>query len=155
METLRGQAEFLRLALAMGLIGQQDVVAWADTTIGALDEPPVEIIDVALAGNAPVHQVMSRLAEVPGQADLAASAHRALALLRQRVLRDEVSLEDAVRALAAYHCWARVPEQESLQAGNFEEWLYLAQQGKYGTLESVREELLLFLAEHQDGGRAT
>jgi hypothetical protein len=155
MQTLREQAEFYRLALAMGLMSQRYVNAWADNIIGACDEPPIEVIDVALAASRPTHEVMSRLAEVPGEADLAAAAHRALGLLRQRLVRDELSLEGAVQTLAAYHCWAHVPEGESLEAGNFQELLYLAREGLYGTFQSVREELLRFLTEHQDGRRAS
>jgi hypothetical protein len=155
METLREQAEFLRLALAMGLISQHDVIAWADNMIGACEEAPIEIINVSPAANRPVHEVMSRLADVPGEADLAAVAHRTLALLRQRLVRDEVSLKGAVRALAAYRCWAWVPEAERLNAGYFEGLLDVAREGQYGSLQTVREELLRFLTEHQDEGRAT
>jgi hypothetical protein len=139
----------------MGLMSQRDVIAWADNIIGTCEEPPIEVIDVALAGGLPAHEVMSRLAQIPGEGDLAAAAHRALGLLRQRLARGEISLEGAVQALAAYHCWARVPQGESLAAGNFEEWLYLARAGLYGSLQSVREELIRFLTEHQDGRRAS
>ena len=44
MISLREHAEYLRLALALGLLDQSDVVAWADGEIANSDTPPVELI---------------------------------------------------------------------------------------------------------------
>jgi hypothetical protein len=91
------------------------------------------------------------LASIPGQGDLTLVAHQVLWLFRQRLDAGEIPLESAVEILGAYHSYAVVPEDESLAAYNFSEFLYCAQNGLYGTLESVREEIDRFLARHMSG----
>jgi hypothetical protein len=148
MATLREEAEFHRLTLAMALTDVNAVVAWADQTIAALPEPPIQVIDVALAGSRPADELVDLLAVVPGRGNLTAVAHQVLGLLLRRFRNGEFSEELAVDMLWAYHNWADIPEQERLQAGNFADALCCAQQGYYGTLDSVREEILEFLGTH-------
>ena len=45
MSSLREEAEYLRIAIAMGLLDTSAAVAWADRTIMALDVPPIEVIE--------------------------------------------------------------------------------------------------------------
>lgn len=154
MASLREEAEYLRLALAMALLDNDAAVAWADRTIMALDNPPIEIIEVSLAGNKPNDEMMRLLAAVPGQGDLTAVAHQVLGLLHKRLEVGDVSLEAAVEMLWAYHDWAAVSEDERLQAGNFSEYLFGAQEGYWGTLDSVREEIMGFLVRATRRGSA-
>ena len=148
---MREEAEYLRIALAMGLISKDAVVAWADRIIAALDEPLIQVIDVSLSAGRPEVEVMDLLAAVPGSGDLAAAAHRALGLLLQEFRAGRISLERVVEALWAYSNWATVPEGEQVQAVNFTDALFCAQRGYYGTLESVRSEIGSFLDEHVAG----
>jgi hypothetical protein len=150
MATLREEAEFHRLALAMALTDVDTVVAWADQTIAALPEPPIQVIDVSLAGGRPADEVVDLLALIPGKGDLTGVAHRMLGLFHERMRAGEIELELAVDMLWAYHNWAQIPENERLQAGNFHDALFCAQHGYYGTLESVRQEILEFACEHAE-----
>jgi hypothetical protein len=93
---------------------------------------------------------MGLLSCVAGQADLLRPAHRVLGLLRSRLLNGAVTVRQAVNMLGAYHAWARVPEEEQLRAGNLEEVLYLAEQGFYGSMDSVKDSVLQFRADHDD-----
>ncbi len=148
MTSLREQAEYLRLALAMTLVDEEAAIEWADRTILASDNPPVEVIDLSMAGDQPPDELMRLLASVPGQGNLAAVAHQVLGLLHGRLEVGDVTLEQATDMLWAYHDWAAVSEEEIDAAGNFSDYLYMAQMGAYGTLDSVREEILDFLARH-------
>jgi hypothetical protein len=147
MATLREEAEYLRLALAMGLLDKDAAVAWADRTILALDNPPIEVIEVSMAGNQPPDEMMKLLAAIPGEGDLTAAAHRVLKLLRDQLEAGKISLEEAADRLWTYHVCASVPEDERLQAGNFSDCWFCAQQGYWGSPDSVREDVMSFLAQ--------
>jgi len=145
---LKEEAEYLRLALAMGLTTADEVVEWADGQIAALDEPPIQVIDVSLAGSWRAVEIMGLLNVVPGEADLARAAHRALGLFLRRLRDGGISLEQAAEMLWAYSNWASVPEDERLWASNFTDVVNCLNLGYYGTPESVRSEVEEFLTRH-------
>jgi hypothetical protein len=145
------KAEYLRLVLAMGLITPDEVVAWADRLIAALDDPPIQVIDVSLAGSRPAVEIMDLLAAVPGRGDLAAAAHQALGLFLRRFRAGGISLEQAAEMLWAYSNWASIPEGERLWASNFTDAVYCLRHGYAGTDASVRAEVEEFLAQHSVG----
>lgn len=148
MVTLREHGEYLRLALAMGLLDPLDIIAWADSEIAHLDRPPLELIDIALADRLSRYELFKQLDALPGCADREAAAHRVLGLLQNKLQRGEVTLSDTVKALEAYYNWATVPEAEGLRAYNFDDALFCADQNYYGTRESVRADIDDFLARY-------
>ena len=101
METLREDAEYLRLSLSMGLLDEGAVIAWADRNLMVLEGPPVQLIDVSLAGDLPRDELMRLLAVIPGQADLTAVAYQVLGLLRERFESGAVTVEKAMDMLWA------------------------------------------------------
>ncbi len=154
ISTLREEAEFFRLTIAMGLLGPSDAVAWADRTIMALDMPPIELINVSLAGNKSPIEMMDLLASIPGPADLTASAHRALRLLRDRLDARLLTSAAAAKTLDGYRSWAFVSEHELRHADSVWYLLQDVQGGFYGTMESVGEELIDFLNRTLSGESA-
>jgi hypothetical protein len=148
VETLREEAEYLRLCLGMGLLDNGAVVAWEDRNLIALKAPPVQLIDVSLARDLPPDELMRLLESVPGQADLAAVAHQVLAHLRERFDSGAVTIEKAVDMLWAYHNFACVLQDELWEAGNFPEYLYGVQEGWYGPLEALIDEFRKFSDRH-------
>lgn len=148
MASLREEAEYFRLALAMALLDKDAAVVWADRTIMALDDPPIEVIEVSLAGNKLPFEMMSLLASVPGPGDLTAVAHQVLGLLRERLEAGDATLEAAVDMLWGYHNWAAVSEDERRRACKFSADLFGAQEGFWGTLDNLREEVMAFLVRH-------
>jgi hypothetical protein len=149
---LREEAEYLRLALAMGLVTPAEVVAWADRQIAALDEPPIELIDVSLAGSRSPVQVMDLLKAIPGDGDLTAAAHRALGRLLKEFRAGGLSPEQVADMLSAYSNWASVPAGERTAASTFRELVYCMRQGWFGTSESVRSEFEDFLVRNSAEG---
>src|SRR5687768_5616643 len=133
MATLREDAEFHRLALAIGLIGVDMVVAWADQVIALSPEPPIQLIDVSLAGSRYPDEVIALLGLIPGEGDLEVAAHRVLGLFLQRFRSGDMALRTAVDMLEAYQRWAVIPDQERFEAVHFWFDLPLIQQGYYGT----------------------
>jgi hypothetical protein len=148
MATLKEEAEFHRIALAMALMDIDAVVAWADRTIELLPEPPIQVIDVSLAGSRAAAEVVDLLSVVSGPGDTRKVAHQVLGLFLQRFAAGELALEAAVGMLWAYHNWADIAEDERLQAANFYDALNCAQRGYYGTLDAVRQEIMDFARAH-------
>ena len=146
--SLREDAETMRLALAMGLVTADEVVAWADRLIAELDEPPIQLINVSLSGSSPAYMIVDLLAAIPGRGDLALAAHRALGSFLQRFRTGAISLERAAEMLWAYSNWASVPDDERLWASSFTDTANCLKQGYYGTTESVRSEVDAFLVRY-------
>lgn len=116
LPTLREEAETLRLGLLAGLTQPEGVIVWADRVIAELDEPPIEVIDLALAGNSTIDELRHLLEQVPGPADLARAAHRHLGLLREYQLAGKLSFEEVASRLHLYYLTANVEEGERLMA---------------------------------------
>ena len=111
--TIREQAEYHRLLLAMGIICREDVIAWADQLL-LQSTVPVQVIDVSLAVQASLRQLDALLERVPGEGDLALAAHAALG--RFKLVLHDMPLNAAVQKIVAYGNTARVPEQENNDA---------------------------------------
>ncbi len=149
MPILREEAETFRLALKMRLVWPDEVIAWADRRIADLAEPPIELIDVAVATRSFPDDLARLLKRLPGPADLAAAAHRVLEILRARAFSAELDLGVVANMLCVYSMEAAVPEAECWAAAYFSsEYECLAY---YGTPESLREKVRCFLSEHSSG----
>jgi hypothetical protein len=147
MASLKEQAEYQRLALAMKLVSIEDVVAWADSILASLREPPIEIINVSLAGNRYADEVVDLLAQVQGLGDIEAAAHQVLAILGSKVQDGQITLESAVDRLLTYSNVAAVSEHEQMKASNFQGLLYCVQHDYCGTMEDIRDEIVGFARE--------
>ncbi|WP_165076113.1 hypothetical protein [Paludisphaera rhizosphaerae] len=146
MPPLREEAETLRLALLMGCFKPDEVVAWADRRIAELAAPPIELVDVATAGGQPPDELARLLKPMPGPADLAAAAHRALGVLRARAISDGFDLKSLTHKLYVYSLEANVSEDEQMEAMNFDDQYDCLVY--YGTPEHLRNEVDRYIAEH-------
>ena len=153
--TIREQAEYHRLLLAMGLVRGEDVIAWADGLI-LRGDAPVEVIDVSLAMNASNHDLDGVLRAVRGDGDLTAAAHAALSRLRPRL--PELLLKDAVEKVVRYGSTACVPELEHHDAMLFDVLYEEMVEGYCGSEADLRRMLQdcvnRHAAEPAPGGRA-
>ncbi len=146
MPPLREEAETLRLGLMMGLVQPGEVVSWADQVVAEMADPPIEVIDVAVATRQPPDELARLLKRVPGPADLMAAAHRVLGILQARAVGYDLALGSIADMLWVYSSEAVIPEAERQAASNFSyEYEDLAY---YGTPESLSEEVGRFLAVH-------
>ena len=143
--TVREQAEYYRVLLAMGLVRREDVIAWADRVVLESAGPP-EVIDVSLATHKPDHEVDALLQAVRGAGDLAAAAHAALHRLKP-TLRDR-PLKDAVKVVVAYGRAARVSDGEYFDAVLFEVLYDEMTEGYCGTEAEVWDALKAFVERY-------
>lgn len=147
MPPLSEEAETLRLALFMGCVKPDEVVAWADRRIAELAAPPIELIDVAMAGGQPPDELVRFLKRIPGPANFTAAAHRALGVLRERAVREGFDLESLTDMLWNYSLEADATEDERWAASRFGN-LYHDLEYYEETAESLREEVDRFLTDH-------
>jgi len=78
---IRSQAEAFACALEVGVVVVDDVVAWADTIIEREDHPHWAICELATCRREYPPDVVRRLREVPGVADVAVSRRLVLQML--------------------------------------------------------------------------
>src|SRR4051812_33538446 len=97
--TIREQAEYHRLLLAMAIIRREDVIAWADQLI-MQSAVPVEVINISLATQAKNYELDALLGKIPGDGDLALAAHTALG--RLKLLLHELPLADAIKRIISF-----------------------------------------------------
>ena len=149
--TVREQAEYHRLLLAMRLERREDVIDWADQLLLRV-AVPAGVIDVSLAVHSTDHELDALLKAVPGEGDIVGAAHAALARLKPR-LRD-MRLEEAVSSLVAYGHAAMLPDEEHREATLFG-WLYEDLRAGYcGSDDELWQRIGQFVARHasEDGG---
>ena len=72
------QAEAFRLLLIMGVVPKSEVIAWADALIATRDELPNWLLDVSLAANEDDEAIVSKLDDLPCDANRMLAAYSAL-----------------------------------------------------------------------------
>jgi hypothetical protein len=152
MATLKADAEALRLGLILGLVHPNRVIAWADRIIMAdrTVEAPV-VLDLALAADRPLAELVSLLGEVPGTVDAAAVGRRLARQLREALAADTLDVVSVARAMYRLLREGYAPDREfESMAYSAHDEVDLALQGIYGTLEEVRTEVAQFLDRYAD-----
>ncbi|QEH38391.1 hypothetical protein OJF2_69920 [Aquisphaera giovannonii] len=148
MRSLGEDAEALRLGLVMGLHQPRDVVAWADGVIEAMESPPIEIIEIALAKDRPADELSRLLQRVAGPNDMAMAAHRTLHILRASA-SGGMPLATLIDILLIYSTQARIPEAERKAAAElgalYDDLEY------WGTPENLADEVRAFLDRYASG----
>lgn len=145
MDSLKEQAEYLRLSLALSHSTIDDVVAWADGVILASEVAIPEIVAIALAVNHPADEMMKLLDIIPGTVNPEIVAHRVLVKLFERFDTSNMDLFGFLRQLCHYFKAAHVSEDEKLMYWWVDDELDLYHQGIFSMedllkhIEDIRE----------------
>ncbi len=145
---MQEHAEYLRLLLAMGLVTRAEIVAWADSQIEAMDDPPIQLIEVALGGNLIVEDLMKLLELLRGNVNVGRANLWVLRVLRDGFRRGRFTLAELSRHISSYSEWALISEEQKYSVGYLTEIERLFEMGLHGTLESVHLEIERFFALH-------
>ena len=143
--TIREEAEYYRLLLAMRIIRRDDVIAWADQLL-MQTAVPVPVLDVSLATKAKDYELDALLGKVPGDGDLALAAHAALCQFK--LLLHELPLDDAIKRIISYGNTASIPEKEHLDACLFRDLYDGMLEGYSGSEEELWQRLHDFVNQH-------
>lgn len=145
----KNEAERLRLGIRGGWLKIDEAVSWADRQIERTQQPPLALVDLALAHNRTREEVAALLEAIPGSADLVAVMRSSLNDLLDAVEREPRLAPDAARWLEAAAIRGELPESEfGSEAFELDDAFALAEQGSYGTVEQARDRLVAFLQEH-------
>lgn len=147
------ECEVKRLQLRLGLISVADVVSWADNIILESDIPDNEIIDLALSRRLPLADVIAQLAKMAGGCDRNRAMRTVLGQMYHVLQKD--------RSLA--RGFSRTLFQEAVENSGYinysEDILFiygnddcfdLAEQGIYGTIDTVTDEFIEYLRTFSD-----
>jgi hypothetical protein len=148
-QRLKDEAELLRWSLEAGFRTVGDAVAWADSVIEAHPQPPISIIEIALAGRRSLADMATLLAAVPGE-PAATPARRNWFAEVLRVLDAQPEMGEAVaRVLARLTAAEVLPSDEfGWDAYGLVDAFELARQGVAGTYEDAMDDLRDYLTRH-------
>jgi hypothetical protein len=138
-------AEMLAVGFRLGLVQQSEIVAWADARILELDDPPIEVIDLACMRKAHAQDIVGKLRELTSGKPPLQVLPAALERYTVR-LREDPNLGPVVAnglwdlAVEAQY---RVPVEWSAVFG-FDEDYWLARNGSGITEADVFADLLSF-----------
>jgi len=100
MNSLKLLAQVYKEGLAAGIFDKYYVIAWSDKVIGVLDEPPYEFIEISLMGEALINDIERKLIEFYKEIDINYVAKLVLAIIYQKLLIEEITIEKAIRTTA-------------------------------------------------------
>lgn len=146
------QIAYLREALELRVLEVSDIVQWADDQIAAQENPPYELIELALMSDSNRYDTASQLLRV-GTPSL--SRAQVLPYVLSKAHGQLLEDPDFGKVLAEglYQSWFRsncdFPDALSL-CGYFDDAYSLAESGVIGTVDQINRELLEFTAQFQD-----
>ena len=138
------EALYYLTGIETGVLAGDSAKEWAFAIVEALDEPPIEIIEVATAKDRLA--AMAALRSVRGDPDYGFAAGRLMAQLGAQLQDGSISAMQSVRAARRICLSTRLQDAE-MQFMAFEEDLQLALDGMYGSPEHLRLELIELLKQ--------
>jgi hypothetical protein len=132
--------------IAVGVLQFQVSKDWAFTVIEASDSPPIEIIDIAAAGDR--NSAMDALQSAAHGADHQTAGRWLLADISQQLLAGDMTIADATRAAMRVAQTTSLADKVYYEFDGLDDELQLVLDGAYGTLDSVKTDLLVALGKH-------
>ena len=151
MNRLGGQAADLRVGYQLGLVTRKEVIEWADGVIAGEDDPPYDVIELALMSKAHPEDILGRLHALSPGASTVSVLPRVLGKLSHR-LRENPALGSTVaRALWGIYVESGYDVPSALNPiCCFDDGYALAVDGVYGSEEEVFRDLLAFVESFSD-----
>jgi hypothetical protein len=145
----RQKAETYRVALAGGLIGPGEVVAWARAAIseGGATDPAVHAL--AQAGHLTIGNLLHLLGQVEGPCDTQKVLRTLFGAMHRQLQADPAKASEFTRILERLAATGFSPDPAAeVRMWSFNEMLLAAQNGTFGTIDAVRAELESFLRNY-------
>ena len=131
---------------AVGVLQFQNGKDWAYSVIEALDAPPIEIIEIAIANDR--NSAMDALQAAARDADPQTAGRWLLADIFNQLKAGGMSAMEAARSAMRVAQTTNLPNQVYYDFDGLDDELQLAANGTYGTPEEVAIEVLKALEEH-------
>jgi|ERR1035437_3475710 hypothetical protein len=142
--------EVFSIALLNGILDKSEVIKWADEIIINDDEPDYFIIELSLCCHKSIYDIVSIINEYIGIDKPIVSGRVVLGLIYRRYLTGQITLRK-VASTINWIAWETdlAYDEKSLMYG-FDEYIDLAEEGLYGTVEGVEKEVLRFIEIYKD-----
>jgi hypothetical protein len=146
MSSAKDTAEAFFLTLGAGLVPVEEVMTWADRSIGSDADPSAELIDLSLSSLRGKAAVVSCLSAMPGTANPRTVSTLALRQMHRALLNRADRLRRITRLLERMYLEGQYPDEAAAsRMAGFDDELSLAELGIAGDVGSVRVEVLAFL----------
>ena len=156
MTTLPQEANTYRVALLIGVVDVDTVIAWADRQIQAATIPSNPLIDVSLGRSSTLSVLVEHLAELTDNTKDVRSIKKAFAMVADRVRTNSIDVETAVMS-----CYRFLRSEDLLYHDEFfifhnlEDDLSLIRDGVVGRdrLPQLQADLLEAIDSMEEGSR--
>ena len=132
-------AAYFHVGVATGLLDFERAKVWAFGVIEALDDPPIEIIEVAMSGDHA--SALQNLGLVPGNADRALAGRWLLGVVLERLKASSFSAMEAARAAMRVVDVSGLPREIWYDFDCLDDELQLAMNGQYSNCEAVSRDV--------------
>ena len=135
-------AKRLSLLFDYGVASEQEVIAWADSQIVALDSPPDSLLQLAITSPADTAAIITHLHSLSADAEFWPAFRATLPQLHEHVRTHPADAERIANSL--YHTilmFSDVPTEFSF-AYHFDYAFSLAREGIFGDEDEVRREFI-------------
>ena len=139
MESPAVAAKYLRIIIEAGIAEPSEAVIWADRHISASDNPDAVILEVALAGSRPRHEMTSLLGEISGDRNDPAITEAVLGRLHRDFVSGKRDAEGTAKALSVISRY--LPDSHRWEATTFWDDYELAHLGIRGDPGAVADDL--------------
>jgi len=145
MRDIPREAAYYREALRLGAVSVEDVVSWSDSVIAESSMPDIAFIELSSMGKAHPLDLLHVLQSMSENVSMIEVLAEVLGLAHAKLVADPRYGRALARALYDIYveCDYEVPE-ELRDIGWFDDAFALAEQGTYGTVDGVQQELLRF-----------
>jgi hypothetical protein len=97
VDILKSLTSVYYLGIGCSLWSKDDVVGWCDMVIEAVDNPPIELLDVSMMSKSKIDDVQRKLFELCMIEDEEHIVKLVLAIIFEKIQQEQLSVEKAIR----------------------------------------------------------
>jgi len=144
------QIDIYRMGTLCGIYSKEELIGFLDKIIVDLDEPPYEIIEASLACNSNLQDALHILKEYfyGNNGDDSTVNKQLLHIISEKYQVNEITLEDSIYYLDQLMNEVNLDNETIATINYLSDGLYLAKQGIYGDVETIKNDFIEFISEY-------
>ncbi|WP_155973476.1 hypothetical protein [Paenibacillus sp. Leaf72] len=145
MKTIKQLCGYHYIGLVIGYFSKQDIIKWVDTVIEDMEDFPYELIEVSLSNNKSLKETISMLKKASCENTLFEPLYKIIGELVTELEEARMTNENFFRYInniLDQGIALLVDDKLSKILDRLDDGYYLATQGIYGDIETIREEAL-------------
>ncbi|WP_078554402.1 protein kinase [Bacillus alkalicellulosilyticus] len=97
MDYLKSLASIYYIGIGCGLCSKEEVIEWADMVIEAVDNPPIELLDISMMSKSKIDDVERKLFELCLIQDEENFVKLVLSLILEKIKQEQLPIGKAIR----------------------------------------------------------